>query len=141
VWHGRYLFLKSSIIDLLFDNFLKQINNITENYCQKRFVNRVVKNSIDDFRNGKSHAPHCWSAVVVQQYTYIVALPLPDCIQCNYVAALYHCQQVNNQQCWAWLSLFLKSSIYTKLSFIKFTVTMNNIINLKATKFGNKYIL
>jgi hypothetical protein len=43
---------------------------------------------IDDFRNGKSHAPHCWSAVVVQQYNYIVALPLPDHIQCNYIAAL-----------------------------------------------------
>jgi hypothetical protein len=28
--------------------------------------------AIDDFRNRKSHAHHCWSAVVVQQYNYIV---------------------------------------------------------------------
>jgi hypothetical protein len=26
--------------------------------------------------------------VVVQQYNYIIALPLPDCIHCNYIDAL-----------------------------------------------------
>jgi hypothetical protein len=36
----------------------------------------------------KSHAPHCWSAVVMQQNNCIVTLPQLDCIQCNYIFAL-----------------------------------------------------
>jgi hypothetical protein len=48
----------------------------------------LVLSLLDDFRNRESHAPHCWSAMVVQQYNFIIALPLPDCIQCNYIVAL-----------------------------------------------------
>jgi hypothetical protein len=83
-------------------------------------------------------------AVVVQIYNYIVAQPLPHCIQCNYIVALPPTtdNKVNNQQWWAWLFSFLKSSMSNKFlfTFCKPSI-INKIVRIESREFIMKEIV
>jgi hypothetical protein len=65
----------------------KEIQTLLHNYFKNNDI--FMPQSIDDFRNRESHAPHCWAAVVVQQYYYIIALQLPTSKQPTMVGVAF----------------------------------------------------